>query len=125
MNKDATNIKEFKDLIEKYEKITLEEIQKIWKNYSDNSAFVGTGADIAPLLTGFGSLSTCTLCRAVKECCTECVYFRKRREDFMYCCNTGRNAKTYDAIKNAKTPEKLLEAFRKRAKNMKKYIIST
>lgn len=112
---EPENIKAFKDLIEKYENITLEEIQKEWKLLRN-----ATGDDIAPELTGFGSQCTCTLCRAVKEYCTKCVYFRRRRDDFMYCCNTGRNAKTYDDIENAKTSEELLKAFRQRAKHMKK-----
>lgn len=126
------NIKEFKNLIEKYEKITLEEIQKVWKSFVEDAAeeyeyatgeYItedARGEDVAPELTGFGSCTTCTLCRAVLECCTECIYFRKRKEDFMYCCNTGRNAKTYKAIDNAKNPEELLKAFRQRAKYLRK-----
>ena len=117
---EPENIKAFKDLIERYENISLEEIEKEWKSLNAWRGCIDTGEDIAPELTGFGSQTTCTLCRAVHECCTKCVYFRKRREDFMFCCNTGRNAKTYNAIENAETPEELLKAFRKRAEHMKK-----
>jgi hypothetical protein len=106
------NIQAFKDLIEKYEGITLKEIQKCWDAKDTEEA--------AKYLTGFGTCMTCTLCRSVHECCTECVYFRKRKSDHLYCCNTGENAKTYDAINKAETPEELLKAFRKRAKHMRK-----
>jgi len=117
---EPENIQAFKDLIERYENISLEEIEKEWKSLNAWRGCIDTGEEIAYELTGFGSQTTCTLCRAVKEYCTKCVYFRKRREDFMFCCNTGRNEKTYNAISNAETPEELLKAFRQRAKHMKK-----
>jgi hypothetical protein len=119
MKKNPKNIKEFNALIRKYETITLEQIEDSWNEMS-----YPDGGDVAEDLTGFGSLSNCTLCKGAgvkeKEDCWKCVYYRNRKETFLFFCNTGKNQKTYEAIENAYTPEDLLKAFHKRAKHMRK-----
>jgi len=112
------NLKEFKELIERYETITLEEIKTEWKKrkdlnwgHSDYAAY-----ETANRLTGFGSSSTCTLCQAVKQefvRCGDCVYGES------YGCVNDGNEKTYQKIENTKTPKGLLTAFRNRAKHLK------
>lgn len=61
MNPNAKNLKEFKELIKRYESVTLEEIEKIWDNqilsYDNNPA---------EALTGFGSIDTCTFAGQLK-----------------------------------------------------------
>ena len=101
---EAKNLKEFKELIERYETITLEEIKEteFVKEYT------------AKGLTGFGDPKTCSLC---KVGCTDCVYgsIISTGED----CLGGENKKTYTRIESADTPLKLRNAFRARAKHMK------
>ena len=116
---EPKNIKEFNALIKKYESITLEQIKKVW-----NGIQYPDGVDVAEILTGFGSMSTCTLCLGAgaedRDGCYKCVYYRKRRDTYLFCCNTGRNLKTYSAIEEAMAPEDLWKAFRERAKFMRK-----
>jgi hypothetical protein len=94
------NLKEFKALIERYESITLEEIEENWvkKTYWDAS-----GELTAMKLTGFGDGETCSLCKAVgyykngTAKCEKCVYV-----EITGCeCEDGRNEKTYYAILTA------------------------
>jgi hypothetical protein len=100
------NIKEFNDLIKRYESITLKEIIEVWDIYES--------ADIvANKLTGFGSLFSCTLCYATGANCGYCVY----GSDFA--CIKHHNRKTYNAINDADTPQKLLTAFKNRAEHMR------
>mgnify|MGYP003565590199 CR=1 FL=1 len=66
------NIKEFKELILRYESITLEEIEK-QLNKGDHID------DVKYSLTGFGMSSTCTLCQPLLDCidtpnCEYCIY---------------------------------------------------
>ena len=103
------NLKEFKELIERYESITLEEIEEVW---GDNSC----GESVAQELTGFSGVKTCTLCKSVRSNCSECVYKERGW------CYKSVNKETYYAISDASTPTELLEAFRNRAKHMRTLI---
>ena len=116
MNKNAKNVEEFKVLVERYETITLKEIiRKVINPY---------------LLTGFGSISTCTLCVRVGRkktdiCmpkCSACVYYSKRRVEY-FSCNSGQNGKTYWEIHKAHSPEQLLKAYRDRAAYLRKHYV--
>lgn len=103
------NLEEFKELIRRYESITLEEINDAWLE--------GMGAErVARYLTGFGDSLTCSLCKAVEICCRSCVY------GITNGCLDGKNEETYCNIKYAKSPDELLSAFRGRADHMKKII---
>lgn len=104
------NKKEFIELIERYETITLEEIKEKW-----DISYYKKGHDVAQLLTGFGGKGHCTLCEAVDGICTDCVY----GEDFA--CINNRHKKTYNDIDYANTPSKLKNAFRRRAKHLRNY----
>jgi hypothetical protein len=112
------NLKEFKALIERYESITLEEIEENWvkKNYWDAS-----GELTAMKLTGFGDGETCSLCKAVgyyqggSAKCDECVYEAMTGDG----CQFGENSETYETIMNAQQKRTLLNAFRNRAKHMR------
>ena len=109
------NITTFKKLIERYETITLDEIKKEWernrKILGDNDT---VGFLVAQHLTGFGGSQTCTLCDAVYQNCDDCVYGEA------YGCLTGENHESYEKIEEAKTPRTLFNAFRNRAKHLRK-----
>lgn len=101
------NIKEFQELVKRYETITLDEIIEKWD------------IDVAELLTGHGSNTTCTLCIAVNRggdnsVCFNCVY------QMPLGCNSDFNADTYFKIHEARTPEELLLAYRARAEHLRK-----
>jgi hypothetical protein len=104
------NIKEFKELILRYESITLKEIKR-----SGSSAHA---------LTGFGMKDTCTLCLATKSeifpaQCDICLWYRI--SSVVYPCNSGKNESTYYAIDTAslRNPQELLDAYRARAAYMR------
>jgi hypothetical protein len=104
------NIEEFKALVEIYENITLVKIKEIWHNESYFNV---------RNITGFGDISTCTLCRKVKATivnyrCENCVY------EISLGCLSFRNKVSYYRIINAQTPRQLLAAFRNRAKHLRK-----
>ena len=111
------NLNEFKALIERYESITEDEIDNEFALLWYFSA-----PDIAERLTGYGTIHTCTLCKAVgfdldrmKPKCYDCVYGWGNEIDD-YSCTLD---KTYFAIEFAKDAKELLTAFRERAKYMR------
>ena len=106
------NIKEFKELILKYESITLEEIEKHYNKLSREFAHEN--------LTGFGDAETCTLCISIKKDCSICTYSvtpRLKKNDFH--CMNSINEKTFDMISDATTPQELKAAYKARAKHMR------
>ena len=104
----AKNLKEAKELIKRYETITLEEIKK---------AFLPEIAHHpAMFLTGCGSASKCIMCKGFS--CNECIYYVYTVNS----CFRGINEKTYNRIKIANTPRKLLNAYRARAKHIKEIL---
>ena len=116
-----TNIIEFKDLIKRYESITLEELT------NPKLRLLGSRA-IMNYLTGFGDYETCTLCVKAEELsievygnifatCNFCIW--TTTDNF---CYYGKNEQTYSAIWEARNREKLFEAVKKRAEHMKKVL---
>ena len=113
--KKPKNIKEARELADKYDSITLEQIKAVGQDYL--RAGFRFGKDLAGPLTGFGCLSTCTLCIAVGKkfysgSCDTCIYFDGRSLP----CLDRSSKKTYQRIWFAPTPTKLRNAFRARAK---------
>jgi len=108
------NEKEAIALMGRYETITLEEIQEVWRD---------DGLSYARALTGFGETSTCTLCltrkvdnRCWTDSCDGCFWGDMPTGH----CNAGSSHKTYLAIRMAHTPRELFNAYRERAKYMRK-----
>lgn len=104
------NLKEFEQLIVRYESIEIDEIKKAF-NLVDSPAMY---------LTGFGESDICTLCKAVKSAhfghhCDDCVYGIK------YGCNRFPMERSFEMIYESKTPNELLRAYRNRAKAMRKF----
>jgi len=112
MNIETENLQEFKDLLERYKTITLEEIREAFarkKNISHAKA----------ALTGFGEVSTCTLCDNIDTLCHYCAWGPDVRA-----CYRGLQKETYKLIEEAHTPEELLAAYRARAEHMEKHLNS-
>lgn len=118
----ALNEKEFLALIEKYETITLEEIDKY-----DTSPF-WLASSIMSCITGFSS-ARCTLCKPLYSNkyssrsldCTKCVYAIDAKNDDTdntFCINIV-NIISYDAIAYASNPYELIKACWIRAKHMR------
>jgi hypothetical protein len=108
---EPKNIKEFIALVKRYETITLEEIEKVANIVEEHWMICRT-------CTGFGSVTTCTLCLVVNSDlswnnCDDCVYESKA------CCEKGINYFSYEAISEADTPEELLTAYRARAAHLR------
>lgn len=106
MKQQPKNIKEFKELIERYESITLEEIKEAFKNR----------LYVAKYLTGFRHYKSCTLCVAVKKECNDCVY-----NEFIGCSLIKSLQDSFNRIYMANTPLKLKNAYRNRAKVLREF----
>ena len=109
------NLKEFKELIARYESITLEEIEEVW----EKSKFISIqGNRVAHILTGYGFINSCTLCKSCPSC-DDCIYYNGDEDPP---CSSGEAGPTYSAIGNSLTSKELLTAFQNRAKYMKSRI---
>jgi len=111
------NLKEFKELILRYESIMLKEIRSLW------TAWHGPDTDervsfVTNRLTSYGTV-TCTLCVAVRRDCHKCVYSIDYHASDIHFCFKGCNSETYLAIEKATTPAELKASFRARAKHMR------
>jgi len=117
------NLNQFKDLIKRYNEITLKEIEKKFSEAKDDgvdSEYLML-AELKTGLTGFGSTKSCKLCIAVDAECSKCTWGQRRfREDVP--CTELENNKTYQAINDAATPDELFIAYRKRAARMKEHL---
>jgi len=111
---EPQNIEEAKALIKRYNSITLDEIKSVPK-----SEF-----NITKYLTGFGSTMSCTLCKVYTDTsCCKCIYYTEGEEKRI-CCMNPKHEKTFRAIEYAKTPTKLRNAYRKRAKHIQSILDS-
>lgn len=109
------NIKNYRSaiaLVKRYRSVTLEEAQKEFEKYFFASSAAGH-------LTGFGSITTCTLCVEAGQNCAACIY----EEGLHSCgCMKGVNMNTYLSIANAEGAEKLVAAMHARAEHIKKVV---
>ena len=108
--------KAFKNLIKKYRSITKNDIENIIEKHF-NGVFP-TGKKIMKLLTGFGSVSSCKLCKASFKVnnnyilcdCKECYI-----EINGNVCNEELNGDTYYEIHHSRNVESLLISIKNRA----------
>lgn len=115
------NLKQLKQLIKKYESISIEDINKV--EIVDEFQ----GHNVAYILTGFGNIhgnNACILCTAVEGHCFFCIYRNdKSMEDTSVCfCLHGMLKESYEAIRDTNSPESLYLAFQNRANVLKKFI---
>jgi acetylglutamate synthase len=111
-NASPKAIEAAKKLIERYNSITIEEIEGCESTLYRSKAHE---------LTGFGSDETCVLCRSVLRNCSSCIYFDTSVSK-NYGCTSNANYETYIKIISAKNPKQLLTAFRNRAAHITKIV---
>lgn len=95
-----------KKLVQAYKNITLEQLEKEWKGYGEETLLN---------ITGFGSIEKCPLCSNAKGNCDKCIHkYRKdvhwfiEAEDF-YCMDEN-----YRDMSDAETPKDLYNAIQRR-----------
>ena len=104
-------IKAAKELIDKYQSITLEQLKDLWKSESEqNLGCIIDGGWVLSLITNFGSCA-CVLCKAANQNCTLCIHkYNPYWDNFGNPCMDG----LYCRMEEAHTPEKLYEYIQNR-----------
>ena len=112
-------IEAVKELIDKYQSITLEQLKSLWENeVEQNPGCVIEGGWVLSLITGFGSCA-CILCKAANQRCHHCIHKHNPYWDLRgNPCMDG----LYINMEEAKTPEELYEYIPKRIEYLK-YLI--
>ena len=101
----VNNLKEAKELLEKYKNITLEQLEEA---YGDEFLFK-MGDEVLNKITGFGKTDSCMLCLAVNEVCKNCIYSLRLPSESAPCID-----EIYDEMCNAMDAEGLFTAIQKR-----------
>lgn len=125
---EIKNLEAAKKLLKKYRSITLEAITKKW-----NELVYTNGGEVLSHITGFGTFSTCSLCRCAgyhkndfsndEPNCMNCIYTAFYNELALNGCSYPCILhKSYHAISSAKTPEELFDAIHNRADYLEKVI---
>ena len=93
-----------KELIDKYQSITLEHLKSLWeKEVEQNPEYVIDGGWVLSLITGFGS-SACILCKAANQNCSLCIHSYSPNRNLLEMPCTDE---LYCNMREAKTPEEL------------------
>ncbi len=104
-------IKAAKELIDKYQSITLEQLKSLWCIESEqNPNWTIDGEWILNLITGFGSCA-CLLCKAANQNCTLCIHQYNPSWYYKGCACMDN---LYRQMKEAMTPEELYGYIQKR-----------
>lgn len=101
-------------LIEKYKEISLELLKSSFNEENTR------GDDVMNLITGFGNINTCSICKDAKQRsigdrlydCEFCIYrklFPESESDKLYCLD-----ESYDNIAKAESAEELYHAIQER-----------
>lgn len=106
--KAKTNRAQFVALAKKYDGITVEDVLAV----DMDGDFIGMIA--ARQLTGFGACESCSLCMGKTSCHDGCLWSIIGDGRTYACINDG-----WHDVKTAKTPEKLVAAFKARAKELR------
>lgn len=113
-----TNIEAAKQLIKKYRSMSVEELEESFEYYS-------FGEEVMKNITGFGSQSTCILCRHVdrdsrhETICSNCIWHSLFPVAEEYPCTEHE---TYEHIEYAEDAVELEQALVDRAKLLEKAI---
>ena len=98
------NLKEAKELLEKYKSITLKELQEKYKRHP-----YWKGKRVMSSITEFGTIY-CPICQGVSNVCEKCVYsFRITNKWDIPCMDI-----IYKEMKKATSAEELFNAIQKR-----------
>lgn len=121
------NLKEAKELAEKYLSISIEDIKKEWDRLIKEGDIITTNLisiKVMNSLTGFGNQESCSLCLILKNKvleypdCSKCIYnVGIDLGDYLACVN-GHYRDTYLAIMYAANPEDLKKAVDIRANGL-------
>lgn len=119
------NIKAAKELLAKYESITVDQITEIYNKIREQEEenITPSGYDVMEQITGFSSITKCILCQEAKKLvqkdnyyCQCCIYTINNSDDYL-CIE-----ETYKALGNAHTPENIYNALQDRIKFLKQSI---
>lgn len=97
------NLKEAKELLEKYKSITLEQLEQKYKRFPGYR-----GKCIMFTLTNFGTTS-CVLCKAANNMCCRCIYSFRSDVQRLPCMDI-----IYKEMEKASSAEELFSAIQKR-----------
>lgn len=115
------NLNEFKELIDRYESITIDDIEEVEKGL--NVIICEYGWAVANKITGFGGGETCSLCKATDQDCDNCVWSHGVGSDDCTESYTIPDVGiSYDNISKATGAKKLLKAFKFRARVMRNFL---
>jgi hypothetical protein len=127
------NIKEFKELIVKYDSINLNLIKDtrdaLKKRHECKIIVEIDGKDVLKVITGYGSCTTCSLCLATNKGlttytdCNKCVYSLEYPDEDCVDSAPCTDHETYEAIMYSLTPQELLEAIKDRKEYMNSLLI--
>ena len=102
-----------KELIDKYQSITLEQLKSLWgKEVDQNIGCIIDGGRVLSLITGFGSCN-CILCKAANRSCLMCIHKYRTNWD------SGGNPcmdDLYFNMEESRTPEELYGYIQNRIK---------
>lgn len=98
------NLKEAKELLEKYKSITLEQLENYFKSYP----FL-KGKDILNRITNFGTID-CLICEGARCFCENCIYSFRIKNKW----NTPCKDIIYREMAEATSAEELFNALQKR-----------
>ena len=113
-------IKAAKELIDKYQSITLEQLKDLWENeVEQNPGCVIDGGWVLSLITGFGSCA-CILCKATSQRCHYCIH--KYNPKWNLHGNPCMDNLYYN-MEKARTPEELYGYIQNRIEYLK-YLMS-
>lgn len=119
------NIKAAKELLVKYESITIDQITKVYNMIIEQEGedITPSGYDVMERITGFSSITKCILCQEAKKLsqkniyyCQCCIYTINSSDDYL-CVE-----ETYKALGNAHTPEDIYNALQARIEFLKQSI---
>ena len=97
------NLKEAKELLEKYKRITLGELEHRYKRHPGNK-----GKFIMQTFTDFGTVY-CILCKSANGICLNCIYSFINEKPALQCMDS-----IYKEMENATSAEELFNAIQKR-----------
>ena len=108
-----------KELIDKYQSITLEQLKSLWESETEqHPECVIEGGWVLSLITNFGSCA-CVLCKATNQNCTLCIH--KYRPNWDNCGNPCVDG-LYCNMEKSRTPEELYGYIQNRIEYLK-YLI--
>lgn len=102
------NLKEAKELLEKYKSITLEQLTQKYKIFALKYFHLKEGRQVMYSITRFGS-PRCILCIGANCICENCIYSFRNSQREVPCIDI-----IYEEMENATSAEELFNAIQKR-----------